>query len=216
MVKTPSNTLIYEEGGETIGVTMNGRLGYAWYNADRGRDAFIFRDPTMNGGDYIYYLNDGAPSGERLGFDPHERGRLIAELKNQNGQAIEFFLAKIEPLLGKGFAIAAVPPRDCRTTSSGIRILAQRLAFKDRFDATSCLVRQITVPGLAGSADRDIGVHLDSIGVFNTYRIQDRDVLLLDDVIITGNSLKACKMLLEQNGARLVKCFALAYAQPSI
>jgi hypothetical protein len=209
-VKTPSNTLTYE-GGENIGVTMNGRLGYAWHNADKGRDVFIFRDPTMNGGDYIYYLNDDPLSGEGFGFDRLERCRMITELKNQNGQAIEYFLNKLEPLFGKGFAIAVVPPRDCRTTSSGIRILAQRLAFKDRHDATSCLIRQITIPGPGENTDRDVGMHLDSIGVFNTYRIQDRDVLLLDDVITTGNSLKACKMLLEQNGAKLVKCFALAY-----
>ena len=47
--------------------------------------------------------------------------------------------------------------------------------------------------------------------------VQDMDiagdiVLLMDDVTTTGNSLYACKMILEQSGAGEVEMFALGKA----
>ncbi len=53
-------------------------------------------------------------------------------------------------------------------------------------------------------------MHLGSISVVKAHLIRGRQVLLLDDIVTTGNSFRACRMLLEQNGATLVKCLALA------
>ncbi len=146
--------------------------------------------------------------GSNKDFD--ERSRQILRLKDRDGQAIASFYKIIEPLLGSGFSVAVVPSRDATRTGSGIRDVAQRLAVNGRSDATSCLVRHTTIPKLACGGDRRVEVHLGSISVVGAHLIRSREVLLLDDITTTGNSFRACRMLLEQNGAALVKCLALA------
>lgn len=43
--------------------------------------------------------------------------------------------------------------------------------------------------------------------------IKGKNVLLLDDVRTTGNSLSACKQVLEEAGALTVQCLALGQTQ---
>jgi predicted amidophosphoribosyltransferase len=73
-------------------------------------------------------------------------------------------------------------------------------------DASGCLVRIKKIAKLAHGGDRSKNVHLESIEVRNPGLIKGRDVLLLDDVAKTGNSLEACAELLIKAGARSVEC----------
>jgi hypothetical protein len=148
----------------------------------------------------------------RRGSNPDfdEQSMQILGLKKRNRQVIASYCQIVDPLLGSGFAIAVVPSRDSARIGSGIRDLAQLLAGPGRIDATPCLVRHTTIPKLACGGDRKLEVHLGSIGVARADLIRGREVLLLDDITTTGNSLRACRILLEQNGAALVKCLALA------
>lgn len=153
----------------------------------------------------VYHPRQG---GVNPDFD--EYSKRILRLKARHEQAVASYHNIIEPLLGEGFSIAVVPSRKAAGTGSGIGDVARRLAGSGRTDATPCLVRRTTIPKLACGGDRRVEVHLGSIGVAGAHLIRGREVLLLDDITSTGNSFRACRILLEQNGARLVKCLALA------
>jgi predicted amidophosphoribosyltransferase len=169
----------------------------------------IFKDVASNQGD-IVALGVYLPKRRGANTEHDEQSMQILRLKARNRQAIASYYSIIEPLLGQGFSIAVIPSCDSTKTMSGIRDLAQLLARNSRIDATSCLVRHTTIPKLAHGGDRGVEVHSGSINVVNINLIRDREVLLLDDITTTGNSFKACRILIEKNGATLVRCLALA------
>lgn len=62
---------------------------------------------------------------------------------------------------------------------------------------------------LAAGGNRDIKVHLDSIGVNPDMSVADEVVLVVDDVTTSGNSLYACRDILMEHGAKRVALLAL-------
>ena len=58
--------------------------------------------------------------------------------------------------------------------------------------------------------DRSIDVHLKSIRVENRELIQGKQVLVLDDVQTTGNSLQACLQLITEAGAAIARSLSIA------
>ena len=74
-----------------------------------------------------------------------------------------------------------------------------------RIDGSGCLVRTKKIEKLAHGGDRSQDIHLESIVVKNVNLIKGKDILLLDDVTKTGNSLEACTLLLLEAGARSVQ-----------
>src|SRR5262249_7014454 len=108
-----------------------------------------------------------------------------------------------------GVAITIIPSSDPANMGAGIRVLAQHLAKDQRIDATGCLVRYTAIPRLSSGGDRRISQHLQSIRVEPPVLVDGRLVFLLDDIATTGNSLCACKQLLLEAGAGVVKCIVL-------
>lgn len=138
----------------------------------------------------------------------------ILDLKRGAEAAICTFVSRVEPLIEKNVVIAVVPPHTTGSSVSGIQSVARRLAMNGRVDGTGCLVRVAPIAKLSDGGSRDEGVHFASIKVANDYLVRGRTVLLLDDVMTTGGSLKACRALLVQAGARKVGCLALAGTFP--
>lgn len=90
--------------------------------------------------------------------------------------------------------------------------MAQKLAKsrpEEVTDATLCLRRVKSIPKLSVGGNRELSIHFESIEVKNAQLIQNKNVLLLDDVSRSGNSLRAGKELLLKAGASKVKCVAL-------
>lgn len=140
-----------------------------------------------------------------------EYSNKILRLKDQLNWAIDFFFQKLNPLIiSDSIVICYVPSSTKEKLTTGVRTLSIRLSkIKTRVDGTGCIVRHTTVPKNAYGADRSMSVHLNSLQIDNKELIKGCDVLLLDDVTTTGNSLKACKKLLLEAGAKKVYCFAL-------
>ena len=176
----------------------------------------IFLDSSRNKLDDIcslgeyhpYKLSDGTINPDFR--KSNNRSGQILNIKGNQPAAITFFFNELNPLISKGIAIAVVPSHDFEKTDSGLHQLARRLASNGRIDATSCLSRHKTIDKLASGGKRSINVHLDSIKVENLEVIRNREVLLLDDVTTSGNSLSACKQLLQQAGVQSIQCVALA------
>ena len=172
----------------------------------------IFTNSKLNNTSKIICLGKYNPyriRGERNpNFDRYSE--LILDVKESNKSSIDIFFDRINSHLSYGIAICVVPSHDPEKTSSGIKYLAQRLCENNRIDATSCLVRHTKIDKLAHGGDRSKDVHLKSIRCENNGLVYNEEVLLLDDVTTTHNSLFACQSILLSAGAASVQCLALA------
>jgi len=147
-------------------------------------------------------------------FDFTEYSSGILDVKKREPLAVKAFADIIWWNLGNDFdCFATVPSHDNKEDSSGIQTICRRISRRMAVaNATSCLIRYKTIERLSTGGDRSIGTHLNSIKVVNNKLIEGKKVLLLDDISTTGNSLKACKQLLESAGAKTVKSFVLGKA----
>jgi predicted amidophosphoribosyltransferase len=160
-------------------------------------------------GEYLPYGRHKAMGGDSTNYPTYSK--KILDLKDKKHGGIVYFYGIAEPLIRKEVALVTVPSHDPQKQINGIRELAQRICIDDpRFDATEVLVRAKPVEKLAMGGDRNTDNHLKSIVVKSPHLIRGRRILLLDDVVSTGNSLRACKQLLLSAGARAVHCAALA------
>jgi hypothetical protein len=159
-------------------------------------------------GKYLPWGLHKAQGGDSSTYPTHS-GRIL-DLKDRKERGIRFFFDLVEPLVRPDVAVVIVPSHDPSKTVSGIRELAQRICIDDpRIDATEVLVREKKAEKLAHGGNRAVENHLKTIGVKSPQLIRGRKVLLLDDVVSTGNSLRACRQMLLGAGARAVHCAAL-------
>jgi hypothetical protein len=139
---------------------------------------------------------------------PEHSGRIL-DVKSGQEAGLKYFADFMVPRIRTPGVVAIVPSSDPAKRGPGLVKLAKRLAaLTPLSDATSALVRHTKIPKLASGGNRDIQMHLDSIAVNSQLVVGDR-VFLLDDVLSTGNSMLACRQLLEDAGASEVICMAL-------
>lgn len=182
----------------------------------------IFLDPTIDGSDNLYTLGKYYPvTDPQFKEDDFSRRLLAIKYRHDSDpdprpwkqrnmtQALRWLFQRLDPLLSPNIAIAVVPSHDPAAGISGIQQLAQALAKQNRIDATACLVRIKKIPKLATGGSRSVARQMSSIQLAHGELIQRREVLLLDDVTTTGNSLIACQALLLRAGAARVKYMAL-------
>ena len=171
----------------------------------------IFLDRSMNKPGAVIALGAYHPwlGGTNPRFD--DWSARILDLKDMKEGGIAYFFAKVDPMLGTGFAVCAVPSHDPEKVDSGIRVLARRIAGarRGRIDAVDSLVRTQKIEKLAHGGSRDKEVHKNSIQVRRRTLIKGRSVLLIDDVTTSGNSMMACTELLVDAGATVVQPLAL-------
>lgn len=175
----------------------------------------LFSRPEHYNPDKIWYLTEYHPyriCGQR-NPDFDQNSAKILDLKQGHDSAISHFssIIKNKFSFGVDFAVCMVPSSTAGKIGSGIQRVAQIIASASgRTDATSCLVRHTSIRKLAYGGNRDLQVHLQSIRTENLHLIAGKEVILLDDVTTTNNSLLACKQLLMDAGATFVQCVALA------
>jgi predicted amidophosphoribosyltransferase len=159
-------------------------------------------------GDYMPWGVHKSMGGDRSTYPKHSG--LILDLKEARPSAVEHFRAMIEPELPENIAIAVVPSHDPAKPGMGLKLLAAALCTSGgRIDATECLVRTKKTDKRAHGGDRSEDVHLGSIVAVRAELIQHTQVLIIDDVSKTGNSLSACRKLMLESGASVVQCAAI-------
>jgi adenine/guanine phosphoribosyltransferase-like PRPP-binding protein len=138
--------------------------------------------------------------------DYPEHSKRILDLKDGKDAAVTHFKGMIEPELGDGVVVVTVPSHDPAKTGGGMKKLAAALAESgNRVDGSGCLARTKKIKKLAHGGDRGKEIHLESVTVAEPELINGKQVLLLDDVTKTGNSLEACAELLIKAGAKAVQ-----------
>jgi phosphoribosylpyrophosphate synthetase len=174
----------------------------------------IFLDEDKNIKDDILYLGYYHPyhGGDNPNWDNFSSS--ILDVKKNRPHIIKYFIDEINILLtNQVFSICCVPSHEAnQDKSSGILNIALGLVdiCNNRIDATWCLQRVQTIQKLAHGGNRDLSTHLNSIEVVNNIFIKNQSILLIDDVTTSGNSLRACKQLLINSGAKEVKMLSLA------
>lgn len=155
-------------------------------------------------GDYKPWTAHKEAGGDWSTFDEHSR--RILTLKDGNSASARYFADMIEPELVDGIVIVTIPSHDPASPGKGLKKLTAHLAKNgNRVDGSECLVRTKKIEKLAHGGDRSQDIHLKSMTVKNAHLIKGKDVLLLDDVTKTGNSLEAGTVLLLKAGARSVQ-----------
>lgn len=153
---------------------------------------------------WSYHKEHGGDGGSY----PEHSGRIL-DVKSGQARGIDYFfdymIKKVSPDV-----IAVVPSHDPAKVASGISTLASRLAqARGCHDGSACLVRHTKINKLSAGGDRSVQVHLNSIHVVDPASIAGKSILLIDDVMTTGNSLLASRILLMGAGAGNVRCLAL-------
>lgn len=162
-------------------------------------------------GPYSGYKRHLKQGGTWDNFPPLSQRTL--NLKNRRLPALNGFHEYLNAKLpaDRWDVIAVVPSSDPEKKESGIRDLALRLAASRGYgDATGCLVRHTKIPPLHDGGSRAAGVHVDSMAVADADLIQGQRVLLIDDVMTSGNSLIVGRDKLLAAGAAAVDMLALA------
>jgi len=161
----------------------------------------------------IYYVGTYRPSKKLLPKEQGTNTQMILALQDGTrpgtAAAIHHFLEKLEKILSDGIMITMIPSHDPQALPSGLSQLIQRLVTNKRINAATSLVRHTLVGAASLRGDRSIEKHLRSIKVMHRSLIENRTVLLLDDAVTTGNSMRACKRILMENGASEVVCLTL-------
>lgn len=154
-----------------------------------------------------YYLSDGSKNPK---FREDRISGLILDVKDKKEKGLNFFFNALHTEIAEGITICVVPSHETsNVNTSGIAILAKRLASENRVDKTDYLLRNKTIDKLATGGSRDYENQINSITVNPALSISGDVVLLVDDVTTSGISLRACKDILLNNGATRVAMFAL-------
>ena len=138
---------------------------------------------------------------------------IILDFKKGYAPVIEEFRKSVAKELGSDFPVCVVPSHMASVDNSmspTARLAKGLVKSNNLIDATNCILRVRSISKLSRGGNRDLAVHLNSVKVVNSDVIKGKTVLLLDDVMTTGNSLGACRQLLLRAGAKNVLCLALA------
>lgn len=180
-------------------------------------DSTFFNDPTKvhfdlfgiaSLGEYRGWARHKEAGGDGTNWPTHSIN--VLDFKKGKAAAATTFLNQLDALIASNITIAVVPSHDPETKESAIRKLARELAStKGRADATHCLVRHKKIAKLAGGGDRSMQVQMESLRLDDDLKIAWKNVLLLDDVTTSGNSLLACQKILSDGLAAKIQCLAL-------
>ena len=109
------------------------------------------------------------------------------------------------------FTVTIAPSHSAENLSPALVKIAMYLCEQIPFwSYTQLLRRHTTVPSShREGGQRNMATHLDSIAVDNSAFVQNRKIIILDDVTTSGSTLSACYHLLRDHGAGVLMPLAL-------
>lgn len=165
--------------------------------------------------DYERYRNDDGSVNENFN---KKNGGYILDVKQNIEIGINYYYHRfIKELtntddIKKAQIITCMPSSQKDRISEGLKRICIMICRRfNNIKYIKCLNRYKTIDKLAYGGDRNKNVHFNSIEICcEEDIIANKNIILLDDVTTTGNSLLAAKKILEYAGARNVECIALA------
>lgn len=137
----------------------------------------------------------------------------ILDLKNGKPEAVDYFLSYLGKYLNieSQCTIVCIPSHTSYGYGKSKEIIGKLCKMKPNFkDGSSCLNRFKTIQKLAHKGDRSMSVHLESIELVHRELLSGQNVIILDDIITSGNSMKACRQIIQDNikDVGIVMCVA--------
>lgn len=164
------------------------------------------RTAIHTGGPFVYGTDTTLRAGAKHYDEDSER---LVWLRRGSPNAVRSFFDEINELIGLEVAIVAVPSHDpAHGPGVGIGRLAEMLASGRRVNLGGHCRRHDKVLSLREQPERGVELHLRSITV-DPHVFVGREVLLLDDLGFTGDSVRACRKLIIRAGAARVGCMVL-------
>lgn len=171
----------------------------------------------LNPNNCIYYLYDYIPKYTGR-YDA--KSQLILDYKDEKRNAINQFNYEImkalfelsgkNSVLLKNRTICVVPSHEAYKWSKSLQSTADFLSEKIGMrNGYYYLRRNNTIKQLSHGGNRNIEQHKGSIDIKYKKAIPGRHFILIDDITTTGNSLEACRTILNENGAKSVRCIAI-------
>ncbi|MGV8168828.1 MAG: ComF family protein [Candidatus Nanoarchaeia archaeon] len=161
-----------------------------------------------------YYLYDYHPKRDWDNSPDIERfSRFILSVKHGDSEDVDKMTRKLNSLLNisDSFTLCVVPPHNCSARDSGIKLIAKKLCAEGSTDGTECLKRIKDIPAQHESINRLTKSELKaSLAVEHEELIKGKNVLLLDDISTTGNSLESARELLREHYPESIICVVLA------
>lgn len=173
---------------------------------DMFKDSVVKRDVLG-----YYYIGEYHPYKRYGQYNPDfdEFSSRILKYKKGERSELFYFLALLTGILkeNSNLAITCVPSHESGSFGPNHVIISMLCENRGYTNASSCLYRFKTVDKLATGGERSKSVHLSSIILQDTHLLKDRDVLLIDDVATSGNSLLACSEIIANSlEIRTLRC----------
>lgn len=165
-----------------------------------------------------YYITDYHPYWHGNNPEFNDDDGLLLDFKKGYDTAVRHFYNKLSYRLNKLYEaggsstniwLCPVPSHDPNNKNSNVYDLISRYR---NFPSAKILKRTRLVDKLASGGNRDVSVHTNSIVSESSVKLgSGAVVILVDDVITTGNSIKACKsILMKRTDVSSVVCVVIA------
>ena len=157
--------------------------------------------------DGILYLYDYYP----VRYEEHKGvSERILAFKNGDDEAVRQFASEMKEAMDekyKGYMdklsntiVCVMPSHEAGQYSKGLTRLAAYLAFTyGMIDGVHLIKRKITHDKIATGGDRSVQNQIETLEISTDYSIAGKDIVILDDVTTTGNSIEAVRRLLYQH-----------------
>ena len=144
---------------------------------------------------------------------PEWKDWQIAKAMEQKRNVIAWFGNIIGGLFTttKELIFIAVPSSKKNNPEHGPTMLANQVASNSThfFCRNRCLIRTASRTAAHDGGDRSEAVQRETLAVGHEELLQDKTIVLIDDIITTGNSMDAAKTLLLEAGAQRIICLTI-------
>jgi hypothetical protein len=144
----------------------------------------------------FFYIESYIPKSFTKGKSQGGFSNLLLKLKNKCPSAIETLLQFFLPINLENFALVAAPSSKPNEVS-GIRMFAEALSKQSKCRVFSGLLKRTkSMEKRHLGAKRTLKEELSSIKLEAPEGLNQKDILLLDDICTTGTTMKACEIIL--------------------
>lgn len=160
--------------------------------------------------DFMVYFYDN--------YEPYHNGTnpyfnnfssQVLNYKNKASISIDFVKNIFISTFKKDFSVVCVPSSKANNLSLLPDVLAKLPKEMNIEDCTNCLYRKYDIESSHNGGNRSINGHKKSIGLRNAHLIENKTVLLFDDIITTSVSMRACYSILKEAKPKEIICFCL-------
>jgi hypothetical protein len=161
----------------------------------------------------VAYCHDYVPKNMHLNDHNSER---VLEMKRGNPTCIDYYANAIKGMLNEGALLCCAPSSSKDRWSPGlIQLVAKLEVMAGCAGETRLIRRTVDTEKRSTGGDRSIETNLNSIACSFPQSVTDRDVVVLDDIVTTGNTFLACAEILWRTGAGSISGIALGRTQNS-